>query len=328
MNHSLLASVRSGALVLAAAGLTQHANADRLVVTGGSSVLQYIDLDTGTAGDLGACTGAVLSMAVTGDVMYFGREFGDVYKFDLTTMEIVGSFNVPADNSAMAWDGQRLLIGDSGGKVLFVNPDTGAVEQTITNLGTDVSAIGVDSGGMFVGGQSSLALRAPIGQSNFDFFAACGSFINSMAFGPDTMYLGGSAFGGSVGTVYRFDKFVGGVNYVGTFPTPNNASAVLAHGGLLYVGGSDGMVHEMDPVSGQILRSFDMQMPVTGIAPSDGLVSCPADYDVSGDLNFFDIAQFIDLFGRRLPAGDTNGDGVHDFFDVQRYIDLFNSGCP
>jgi hypothetical protein len=88
------------------------------------------------------------------------------------------------------------------------------------------------------------------------------------------------------------------------------------------------MVHEIDPADGTILRSFDFFVEVSGIAPTTGLVSCPADYDVSGDLNFFDIAQFIDLFDRRLPAADTDGDGVHDFFDVQRYIDLYNTGCP
>jgi len=309
-------------------GLAVGTSADELIVTGDSGILQTIDLDTGEVGHLGVCTGSVRSMAVADGTLYLGVHFGGVHRFDLATNQVESSFSVPADNSAMAWDGQRLLIGDSDRRVLFVDPATGQVEQTISNLGTDVTAIGVDSGGMFVGGQSSLALRAHIGQPNFGFFAACGSFINAMAFGPDTMYLGGSAFGGSVGTIYKFDKFVGGVNYAGTFPTPNNASALLAYGGLIYVGGSDGMIHEMDPATGQIVRSFDMFLPVTGIAPTQGLVSCPADYDVSGDLNFFDIAQFIDLFVQQLPAADTDGDGVHDFFDVQRYIDLFNTGCP
>lgn len=327
MTHARFLSIRIAA-VAAAAAMPAGALADDLIVTGESGILQTIDLDTGTVGHLGVCTGSVRSMAVADGTLYLGVHFGDVHRFDLATNRVVGTFNVPADNSAMAWDGQRLIVGDSDRKIHFVNPDTGAVEQTISNLGTDVTAIGVDSGGLFVGGQSSLALRAHIGQTSFDFFAACGSFINAMAFGPDTMYLGGSAFGGSVGTVYKFDKFVGGVNYAGTFPTPNNASAVLAHAGRIYVGGSDGMIHEMDPATGAVLRSFDMFLPVTGIAPADGLVSCPADYDVSGGLDFFDIARFIDLFTQHLPAADTNGDGVHDFFDVQRYIDLFNTGCP
>lgn len=310
------------------AGLAGTATAENLIVTGQSGILQTIDLDTGTVGQLGVCTGSVRSMAVADGTLYLGVDFGTVHRFDLDTNQVVDSFAVPVDNSAMAWDGQRLVIGDADRTVVYVNPDTGAVEQTIENVGTDVTAIGIDSGGMYVGGQSSIAMRAHIGQTDFSFFAACGSFINAMAFSADTMYLGGSAFGGSVGTIYKFDKFVGGVNYVGTFPTPNNASAVLAHNGLLYVGGSDAMIHEIEPDTGAILRSFDMGLPVTGIAPTTGLVSCPADYDVSGDLNFFDIAQFVGLFAQALPAADTNGDGTHDFFDVERFIDTFNAGCP
>jgi hypothetical protein len=36
----------------------------------------------------------------------------------------------------------------------------------------------------------------------------------------------------------------------------------------------------------------------------------------------------MDLFAARLPAGDANGDGLHDFFDVQSFLSVFNAGCP
>ncbi|KAA0217312.1 MAG: hypothetical protein DYG94_01235 [Leptolyngbya sp. PLA3] len=317
----------ASALVLAACGLSSSAVADELIVTGLSGIVQTIDLDTGEVGDLGACTGSVNAMAVADGVLYLGGFFGDVYKFDLATNQVVDSFLIPGAAHAMAWDGARLLIANTDSTIVTINPVDNSIIETRNVPTSDISAMGIDAGGLFVGGENSLALRSPIGQSNFQFFAACGSQIKAMGFGPQTMYLAGETFAGNAGTVYTFDKFVGGVTYSGTFATPNVPTAVLAHNGLLYVGGTDGMVHEMDPITGQILRSFDMLIEVRGIAPTEGLVSCPADYDISGDLNFFDVMAFLQLFSTQRPAGDTNGDGAFDFGDVIFFLDMFHAGC-
>jgi outer membrane protein assembly factor BamB len=320
-------SITLAAVLLAAAGSV--CAADQLIVTGLSGIVQTIDLDNGEVGHLGVCTGAVNSMAVADGTLYLGGFFGDLYEFDLATNQVVNTLQIPGEAHAMAWDGTSLLIANGPSTLISVDPVDGAVTQTRNIPTSDISAVGIDAGGLFVGGQNSLALRSHLGSNNFQFFAACGSQIRAMGFGPDTMYLAGADFSGSgTGTVYKFDKFVGGVNYSGTFDTPHVPTAVLAHAGLLYVGGQDGMVHEMDPADGTILRSFDLFVEVRGIAPTTGLVSCPADYDISGSLNFFDVAQFMDLFAARLPAGDANGDGLHDFFDVQSFLSVFNAGCP
>lgn len=227
----------------------------------------------------------------------------------------------------MAWDGQRLLVANSDTTIISVDPDQGIVTGTTNVPLGDLTAIGIDSGGLYAGGGLS-ALRSHIGHGDFQTFAACGSMIRAMAFSADTMFLVGTSFNGSTGTVYKFDKFVGGVNYEGTFPTPNDPRAALAYGGRVYIGGADGVVHEMDPGDGAILRSFDMGLEVSGIAPTTGLVSCAADYDISGGLNFFDISLFLGLFNDELPAADTDGNGVFNFFDVQGYLDIYNAGCP
>jgi YD repeat-containing protein len=316
-------------LALAAGVPASHARADELIVTGMSGLIQTIDLDTGSVGHLGVCTGAVRSMAVADGVLYLGGLQDDLWVFDLAAGQVVRSFQLPGEAHAMAWDGVHLLVANTDSTIAAIDPADGSVVETRQVPTSDISAIGIDAGGLFVGGENSLALRSHLGGDQFDFFAACGSMIQAMAFGPDTMYLAGTAFfGNDTGTVYKFDKFVGGVNYTDSFDVPNNPTAALEHAGLLYVGGTDGMVHEIDPADGTILRSFDLFIEVSGIAPTTGLISCPADYDVSGDLNFFDIAQFIDLLGAELPAGDANGDGAHDFFDVQAFLDLYNAGCP
>lgn len=316
--------------ILSACGLLAAPTlADELIVTSESGVVDFIDLDTGATGFRGLCTGTVRSMAVADGIAFMGDEHGTVFSFDLSQNQILGVFSVQSDNAAMAWVGDRLMVAGSNGDVLVVNPDTQSIDQTIPTGQSDVTSIGVDAGGVFVGGLSSIAARAPLGGDDFSIFAACGSQIQAMAFGSNTMFLGGVPFFGTdEAVIYTFDKFVGGVNYTNTFNAPNDGTALLAHGGLLYVGGSDGSIAEMDPDTGEVLRTFVFTQPITGIAPSQGLTTCPADYDTSGDLNFFDVATFINLYIAELPAGDANGDGVFDFFDVQRFIDLFSTGCP
>lgn len=314
--------------LFAACGLAVSAPAEELIVTGLSGIIQTIDLDTGQVGNRGVCTGLVNAMAVADGTLYLGSPGGFVWEFNLDTNNFDSFFTIPGDAQAMAWNGTQLLVANSDSTIITVDPVTHNVLETRNVPTTDISAIGLDAGGLFVGGQNSLALRAPIGSSNFQFFAACGSIINAMAFGPQTMYLAGTSFSNpDHGSIYSFDKFVGGVNYTGTFESPNNPTAVLAYNGKIYIGGSDGMVHEADPVSGQILRSFNLGSEIRGIAPTQGLISCPADYDISGDLNFFDVMTFLELFSLQLPAGDTNGDGVFDFGDVIRFLDMFHAGC-
>jgi outer membrane protein assembly factor BamB len=299
-----------------------------LLVTGESGIIQTVDLEAGTIGFLPVATETVISTAVHDGKLFMGNLDSEVIVFDLETVAIITRFEIPLNASAIAWNGSSLVIGTAEGSVYYMDHESGEILSTIDQVGTDVRAIGVDAGGLFIGGNSSLALRSHIGQEDFQFFAACGSMINSMAFGAQTMYLGGSSFfGDDVGTIYKFDKFVGGVSYAGTFPVANTAEATLEFNGLLYVGGSDGSLIEIDPDDGSVLRTFEISTPIHAITPVNGVVACPVDYDISGELDIFDVITFIDLFREGLPAADTNGDGMHDIFDVLELITRFNSGC-
>jgi outer membrane protein assembly factor BamB len=299
-----------------------------LFVTGESGIIQTIDLEAGTVGSLPVVTETVISTTVHDGKLFMGNIDSEVVVFDLETIAIVDRFSIPQDATAIAWDGTALVAGTASGAVYYVNHETGEILSTIAHVGTDVTAIGIDAGGLYIGGNSTLALRSHIGQENFQFFAACGSMINSMAFGAQTMYLGGTVlFGEESGTIYKFDKFVGGVNYAGTFTVPNNAAAALELNGMLYVGGSDGSLLEVDPDNGAVLRTFDIGTPIHAITPVNGIVACPADYNVTGTVDIFDVLTFIELYQAGLPAADTNGDGVHDIFDVTTFIDLYTAGC-
>ena len=304
------------------------AHADILLIAGNQGVVLQLDTDTGLVTFRGICSGPVSSMVVNDRTVFLGDQNGLVYTFDADTNQVTGAFAVPADANAMSWIGGELVVADSSGQLYYINPDTHEIIDSVTVTQTDIAAMGIDAGGVFVGGQSSLAVRAHIGQDEFDFFALCGSMINSMAFGSESMFLGGVSFGGvTSGTIYMFDKFAGGVEYSSAFDIESDASAMVTVGQLLYIAGTDGLVHEMDTATGIILRVFDTGIHIDAMTPESGLASCPADYDASGQLDFFDISRFIDLFKAQLNPADTNGDGVFDFFDISSFIRNYTDGC-
>lgn len=56
---------------------------------------------------------------------------------------------------------------------------------------------------------------------------------------------------------------------------------------------------------------------------------CDADLNNDGQLDFFDIAAFLNAVSSGdLATADLNNDGVADFFDVLAYLNLFSQGCP
>lgn len=313
---------------LALAAAAQAGNADTILFAGSGGVVHELDTVSGDVAFRGVCSGPVSSMTVHENTLFLGDNSGVCYTFNLATNLVENAFAIDTDASAMAWLGDQLVVADSSGRLDYVNADTGDVEFSTPITNTDITTIGLDAGGLFVGGHSSLAMRAHIGQDSFTFFAACGSMVQSMAFDSDTMYLAGiNFFGDGQGTVYLFDKFAGGVNYAGTHPVNSDANATVAVNGMLYIGGSDGVIHEMNPDTGDITRTFDTGIDIQAMIPESGIISCPADYDTDGDLDFNDVSNFINLYNTQLVPGDTNGDGEFNYFDISRFLSFFNAGC-
>lgn len=51
--------------------------------------------------------------------------------------------------------------------------------------------------------------------------------------------------------------------------------------------------------------------------------------DTAGQLNFFEISLYMDIFNTADPATDrAEPAGVFNFFDMAAYLDRFNKGCP
>ncbi|MEX0875916.1 MAG: matrixin family metalloprotease [Phycisphaerales bacterium] len=57
-------------------------------------------------------------------------------------------------------------------------------------------------------------------------------------------------------------------------------------------------------------------------------VECPADLNEDGNLDFFDVSQFLSAFSGMQPDGDFNNDGNWDFFDISGFLNAFSNGCP
>ena len=66
------------------------------------------------------------------------------------------------------------------------------------------------------------------------------------------------------------------------------------------------------------------RMDIPGAGPCN-----PADVaEPFGQLNFFDVSEFIAIFSAGDSAADINADGQFNFFDISAFISLFSSGCP
>lgn len=55
---------------------------------------------------------------------------------------------------------------------------------------------------------------------------------------------------------------------------------------------------------------------------------CPADLNLDGRLDYFDIARFLDAFDADCWEADFFGDGTRDFNDVSRFIQAMQEPCP
>tara|TARA_A100000171_G_C2092098_1_gene125084 strand:- start:79 stop:849 length:771 start_codon:yes stop_codon:yes gene_type:complete len=55
---------------------------------------------------------------------------------------------------------------------------------------------------------------------------------------------------------------------------------------------------------------------------------CPADLNMDGTLNFFDVSTFLAAYTSHDPLADFTDDGEFNFFDVSAFLNAYNAGCP
>lgn len=55
--------------------------------------------------------------------------------------------------------------------------------------------------------------------------------------------------------------------------------------------------------------------------------TCYVDLNLDGQLNFFDVSDFLIAYNAVDPVADMNGDGNFNFFDISAFLDEFADGC-
>lgn len=313
-------------LLAAATGLATLAHADTVLIgTRFTSILAY-DTETGTASFRGFCAGPVDSMAVIGDTLYIGDDFGSVYSFNLNSNSLTGAFPVSVDAAAMATDGEVLFIANSSGVIQKVNPEGGAVLDSVTVPFAPLTSLGVHWGYLYHGGLSTVAERASLHDdfdaSSFNLFTVCGGAINSMAFAGLNVFLGATN-----GTIYRYDEFLGESG--GYYQTDVNAVAMTAlTGGRLLIADASGRLIQTDSRTGEVLMETHIGEPIGALLPLDVGSACPIDLDLTGVLDLADVQLFIMLMIQGRNGADLNNDGVIDIADINLFASRFAAGCP
>ena len=49
--------------------------------------------------------------------------------------------------------------------------------------------------------------------------------------------------------------------------------------------------------------------------------------DRNGEVGFFDVSEFVRLYGDEDEAADMDANGVFDFFDVSLFLEAYTHGC-
>ena len=104
---------------------------------------------------------------------------------------------------------------------------------------------------------------------------------------------------------------------VGAGESDNSSNAVALSGGTALIGSINALLVGQSTDIGSA-HVYDISC----------FLSCVADLNSDGVLDFFDISGFLTAFGSGDSAADFTGDGVFDFFDISAFLTAFSAGCP
>lgn len=124
----------------------------------------------------------------------------------------------------------------------------------------------------------------------------------------------GTKLTATTGTATQSRTIAGGSNYLAQ-------SELTAHFGLGPAAAADLAITYADGVTDTFPNVAPGRYTIARLA-------CPADFTREGNLNFFDLVEFLNLFGDAHPMGDFDRNGSFNFFDIAGYIASFNAGCP
>ncbi len=87
-------------------------------------------------------------------------------------------------------------------------------------------------------------------------------------------------------------------------------------------------IENNEPLTMEEASNYAVRIHTNHNATLPILAGCAADLNSDGNVDFFDISEFLVLFAAGDLAVDSNGDGVLDFFDISEFLVDFAGGCP
>ena len=206
---------------------------------------------------------------------------------------------------------------------MFVNDGTGSFIDVAGICGMDDAGQGrgVISGDFDGDGDQEILLLNARERCNYYRNDLSGNDINAITLDFNTSAVSNLAPNG-FGTRVWFDSashnqiryLDGGSNYL-------SQSELSVHAGL----GSDASVDITIQWANGDVDQF------VNVAPGRYTIralACPADLNLDGTANFFDISEFLGMFNNQHPQADLNHDGTHNFFDISMFLGTFAQGCP
>ena len=104
------------------------------------------------------------------------------------------------------------------------------------------------------------------------------------------------------------------------------AGSVGVNNDIVTLAGTINFEGESEVQSGVTLAiQGTLTLNASGQAPDD---PCLPDWNGDGELNFFDVQEFLADFSAQNPRADLAPDGQFNFFDVQIFLAAFSAGCP
>jgi hypothetical protein len=84
---------------------------------------------------------------------------------------------------------------------------------------------------------------------------------------------------------------------------------------------------EPDPTGVSLRARGISDLTVFNVETASADITCPADFNNDGFVDFFDYDDFVLAYETGTPNADVNGDGFIDFFDYDDYVLAYEVGC-
>lgn len=257
-------------LALAVLASPALAEAPRLYVVAPSGNIYSAPPDTGVFSLEASAPVPLHSVVQVGGDLWLGSPTGAILRFDLATGAIEPALSIESDLNALVAHGGGLLAAGTGGTVFRIDTDSGQAVELL-DAGQPVTALTVDGDTLWAGSPDGDFLRADLSAgTGFELSGVAGGPIQSMGQTATELYLGASK-----GNVFVYDKLSEVAIY--DYPVDGDATAIVRDGNNFLIGGSNGLIHRVVQVFGNVLETFVAPEPVAAMWLEQPLGTLAAD---------------------------------------------------